>query len=144
MTNSTNKPNVLFWVIGIIALIWNAMGVMAYLGEVYRTEDLKLNMSEAELAYLEAEPAWYTAVFAIAVFAGVLGCILLLLRKKLAYTLFVISLLAVIAQQVYHFVLSDALEIMGTFDITMSIMVVIISIFLVWYSKDQIKKEVLS
>ncbi len=38
MTNSTNKPTVLFWIIGVVALIWNAMGVNAYIQQAYNTE----------------------------------------------------------------------------------------------------------
>jgi len=144
MTESTNKPGIVFWIIGIIALIWNLMGVMAYLGQAYITDEAKSAMSEVELTYMENLPIWYTAAFAIAVFAGTIGCLLILLRKKLAYPLLLVSLLAVIAQQIYHFVLSDALGHMKTFDKTMITMIVVISVFLVWYAKNLINKEVLS
>jgi hypothetical protein len=144
MTESKNKPKIVFWIIGIIALIWNLMGVMAYLGQAYITDEAKAAMSEVEIAYMENLPSWYTAAFAIAVFAGTIGCILLLLRKKMAYSLLLLSLLAVIAQQIYHFVLSDALGHMKTFDITMIAMIVVISIFLVWYAKNLTNKGILS
>ena len=41
MTTNSNKPGALFWVIGVIALIWNLMGVSAYLMQAYQTESYK-------------------------------------------------------------------------------------------------------
>lgn len=82
---TTTKPPVWFWIISILALIWNSMGVNQYLQQAYNTEAFKSMVSTEELEMIGQLPTWYTAVFAIAVFAGALGCILLLLRKKLAY-----------------------------------------------------------
>ena len=79
---TTTKPPVWFWIISILALIWNSMGVNQYLQQAYNTEAFKSMVSTEELEMIGQLPTWYTAVFAIAVFAGALGCILLLLRKK--------------------------------------------------------------
>ena len=71
MTNSTNKPPVWFWIISVIALIWNGLGVMAYLARAFATEEMIAALPEEQQAeYLVEYPAWYTAAFAIAVFAG--------------------------------------------------------------------------
>ena len=84
MSGSSNKPEITFWIIGIIALIWNILGVVAYLMQAYMTqEDLLALPLEEQALYLDI-PAWVTAAFALAVFGGLLGCLLLLLRKKLA------------------------------------------------------------
>ena len=37
MSNS-NKPGVAFWVIGVIALLWNGMGVSQYLMQAFKSE----------------------------------------------------------------------------------------------------------
>ena len=79
---TTTKPPVWFWIISILALIWNSMGVNQYLQQAYNTEAFKSMVSTEELEMISQLPTWYTAVFAIAVFAGALGCILLLLRKS--------------------------------------------------------------
>jgi hypothetical protein len=55
-------------------------------------------ISESHRAIIEARPAWATGAFAIAVFGGALGCLLLLLKKSAAYYLFIASLLGVIVQ----------------------------------------------
>jgi len=39
MSGSSNKPEITFWIIGIIALIWNILGVVAYLMQAYMTQE---------------------------------------------------------------------------------------------------------
>ena len=90
---STNKPPIWFWVIAVVALVWNLMGVMAYIGQAYMTEAELNALPEVEQALYANYPAWATAAFAIAVFGGAIASIALLLRKKLAKTLFLISLI---------------------------------------------------
>ena len=94
--SNLNKPSMGFWVISIVAFIWNAMGVNAYVQQAYQTDSFKAAYTAEQLEIMSRLPSWYTAVFAVAVFASLLGCIFLLLRKKLAVTLFKLGLLAVI------------------------------------------------
>ena len=98
MTNSKVKPPFWYWVVSIIALIWNGLGVDGYLGQAYNTERYRSSFTTEELEIAASLPSWTMGAFAIAVFAAVIGCIGLLLRKKWAKTLFVLSLVAVIAQ----------------------------------------------
>jgi len=140
MTNSTNKPNTGFWIIGIIALIWNLMGVMAYIAQAFMTDEMLAALPENEQALYVDVPSWVTAAFAIAVFAGALGCILLLIRKKMASMVFIISLIAILIQMTYNIILSDASDVYGASGMIMPIMVIVIGFFLVWYSNDVAKK----
>jgi len=144
MSEITNKPKSSFWIIGIIALIWNLMGVFAYITQVNMTPEIIAALPEAEQALYENVPAWVMGVFAIAVFGGSLGCILLLLRKKIATPVFIISLIGIIAQMVYNFGMSKAAEVYGPVGMVMPAMVVLIAIFLVWYSKQATAKGWLS
>jgi len=138
MTKSANKPGIDFWIIGIVALIWNLTGVYAYLQQAYMTaEDLAALPLEQQPLY-ENIPAWVTGAFAIAVFGGSLACILLLIRKKLATTLFLVSLLGVIVQTSYYVFMSDTVEVLGPEGLIMPIIVLLIGVFLLWYAK---KKE---
>ena len=86
---SSNKPGIIFWIIAVIALIWNLMGVMAYRAQAYMTDEAKALLPEAEQAMYSDIPAWATAAFAFAVFGGFLGSLALLLRKKWATSLFI-------------------------------------------------------
>lgn len=88
-----------FWTIGAVALIWNVMGVINFF--VQMNADALAAMPESHRAIVEGRPAWATGGFAIAVFGGAFGCLLLLLRKSAAYYLFIASLLGVIVQLIH-------------------------------------------
>ena len=64
MTTS-HKPNVLFWVIGIIGLIWNAMGVFQFFAENFMKETLYEGYTEEQIALMDNMPAWISVIFAI-------------------------------------------------------------------------------
>ncbi len=138
---TTNKPNIWFWIIGIIALLWNIMGVLRYLAQAYDTESFRAQFNVEQLAAIDNNPAWLTGVFAIAVFAGLLACLLYLLRKKFAVLLFGISLLAVLIQMIYFWLATDSIELFGKVNgIVMPLIVIIIAIFLYFYSKGAAQK----
>ncbi|WP_347174949.1 hypothetical protein [Polaribacter uvawellassae] len=139
MSESTNKPNTAFWVIAVVALIWNLMGVMAYLTRAFITDDMIAALPpEAQAEFLVDYPAWYTAAFALAVFGGAFGALFLLFKKKFAATLFLVSAVGAIAQHVYLFMNVEMK------DFVMPIMIIIVCLFLVWYSKDVTKKGFIS
>jgi len=144
MSDSTKKPGNGFWIIGIVALIWNLMGVYAYLQDAYMSaEDLAALPAELQALY-ENVPAWVTGAYAIAVFGGTLACILLLMKKKLATTLFLVSLLGIIIQMSYGIFMSKAIEVQGSIAIIMSVVVLVIGVFLLWYSKKQVSIGILT
>ncbi len=144
MKHSTHKPNTSFWIIGIVALVWNLMGVFQYISQAYMTNETLAALSEAERALYENVPAWVTAVFAIAVFGGALGCLLLLLRKKMATTVFIISFIAILVQTTYNLFMSRASEVYGPGGLIMPIIILIIGLFLIWYSKKSSSNRWLS
>ncbi len=139
MTNQlTTKPPVWFWIISGFALIWNAMGVDQYLGQAYKTERWRAGLTDDQFEIVSNFPAWLTAAFAIAVFAGALGSLGLLLRKKWAYLLLVLSLIAVIIQMGYILIQGHA------DNIGMTISIIVFALFLVWFSKKTLSKKWLS
>ena len=140
MTNS-NKPNTAFWIIAVLALIWNIMGVIAYLTSVYMVDMAKETMTPEQIELMEATPAWVTGVFAVATFAGFLGALAMVLKRKLAVPLFGISLIAVLIQNGYAWFATNSAEVYGTVQgYVMPLLVIVISIFLYWYSKGSAAK----
>lgn len=144
MSESNKKPGILFLIIGIVALVWNLIGVMAYLKQAYMTKEELLAKSVAEQALYADLPAWVTGAFAISVFGGTLASVLLLLRKKLATFVFILSFIGIVAQMSYNFLVSNAAELFGPGDMIISIMVPVIGAFLIWYSRNQEKAGVLT
>ena len=114
-----------------VTLIWNILGVVNFF--VQMNPDTLALYRESERAIVEGRPAWATGAFAIAVFSGTLGCLLLLLRKSVAYYLFVASLLGVIVTMAHTLSVGIDFslgEILGTI-----LMPLVVAAFLIWYSK---------
>ena len=137
---TTTKPKAAYWIIAIIAFIWNVMGVMAYLAQAYMTDEAKQLLPEAERTLYDNVPAWATAAFALAVFGGLLGSLSLLLRKKIANLLFTVSLVGIIVQMSYNFFISNSIEVYGPGGMIMPIMILVLGIFLFMYSKNATTK----
>lgn len=132
---SSNKPPIWFWIVSVLALVWNAMGVNAYLQQAYDTEAHRSQYTAEQLQAMAEQPSWYTAAFAIAVFAGTLGCIALLIRRKIAKPLFILSLIAVLVQLYHNLIMTSAIQDAGTFGMVMAIMIPIIAILLIMLAK---------
>lgn len=135
MSESIIKPSNSYWVIVFIALVWNLIGVFFYLQLAYMTSEELGLLPNAQQLLLENTPAWVTAAFALSVFGGTLGCILLLMRKKIATFIFIISLISIIARMSFYFIIKNAAEVYAPEDMLMSALVLLFAIFLVWYSK---------
>ena len=144
-TNVKSKPPVWFWIVSIIALLWNLMGVQQYLMEAYEKAEVMATYSEAQRAIFETQPTWLTAAFALGVFLGTLGCLSLLLRKKWAGPLFMISLLAVVARTFYYFFMTNATEVFDLVTGTiLPIAVIVIAGLLLIFSKIATDKNWIS
>jgi len=136
---TTSVPKSFYWISGA-ALVWNLLGVMAYVGQVTMSPESMAALPEAERGLYENMPSWVTGAFAIAVNAGAIGCLLLVLRKALALPILVLSLVAVLVQMFHNFFLSNAIEVMGAPAMIGPAIVILIGVFLVWYASDARKK----
>lgn len=140
--NTIKKPTPLYWLISIVALFWNFMGIIAYLGQAYISDDALKMLPEENQLYFSNVPAWVTAAFAVAVFGGFLGSIGLIIRKKWAYFLFVISFLALLVQHLYNFLIQNYIEMTGS-QMILPIVTFIVALFLIYFSKQKSQQGVL-
>ena len=135
MGESAKLP-VVFWIIAGVGLLWNIIGLVMFYIQMTATPDmLASTYTEEQVAYLQNVPFWVDAAFGLAVLAGVLGCIALLMRKSIATTLFMVSLAAIIIQNIYNFVIGDSLDVFGPSAAALPFMVIAIAIVLLTYSR---------
>ncbi len=124
-----------FWIISGVFLVWNLMGVMAYLMQVTMSDEAMAALPEAQRDLYLNTPAWATGAFAIAVFGGTLGCIFLLIRKSWAVPVLILSLVGVLVQMFHVFALSPALEVLGAGSVVMPTLITAGAVFLIWYAR---------
>lgn len=130
---SSNLPRK-FWIITIIMLVWNILGVVAFMIDFTMSAEALAGMREAQRALYENVPAWATVAYAVAVICGTLGCIALLVRKTVAIPLFVISFVAVLLQFGHAFLGLDLLQVMGPSSLAMPVLITVVAAFLIWFS----------
>jgi hypothetical protein len=123
-----------YWVVAALALLWEATGCFAYLS--------KVGMDAADLARLPAAqrdiwasmPAWATAAYAIAVWAGLAGALGLLLRRRWARIAFAVSLVAVIVQFGWAFLATPILTTIGNSAAAFPAFIMLMAALLLWFS----------
>ena len=123
------------WIVGILALLWNCFGAYDY---------TMSNMRDA-LAWMDAFPIYAKIGWALGVWGGLLGAILLLIRSRYAVWAFAVSMLGIVLSIGWQ--LAAAPPIPGATQSGMTkiipFVVIVIGLFLLWYSWNAEKKGVL-
>lgn len=138
--NLKTKPSIWFWIITVLLLLWNLMGLAAFLTEALAPELITTTYNEDQLQMYNDRPAWYMYNFAIAVLAGTFASILLLVRKKFAVPLSIISLVAVLISTGYT-VYSGALDLVAASDKVLFYLVLALDVVLVIVAMYAAKKR---
>lgn len=126
------KPHWAFWISSIIALLWNGAGSANYIAQTSTTN--VANMPEAYQVFINSRPAWATAAFAITVFAGTIGSILLLLKRYSAMYLFVLSAIALAIVLIHAAIFVS--ENSGYGSIILGVgSSILVAILLLWFTK---------
>jgi hypothetical protein len=132
------------WVIGVIALLWNALGAFDYLMTQTKNEAYMSMFTPEQLEFFYNLPSWSVVLWSIAVWGGVIACILLLLRKSAAVWFFMISLFSVIANTIYLYVFADGMKVMGDpFSLIFSALIILVAVLLYLYSKKMSALEII-
>jgi len=79
------------WVVGVLSLLWNFFGCLDYTMTNLKNAAWLAKMSPDQLAYMNSLPGWLTAFWAIGVWGGLIGSILLLMRNRYAVWAFGLS-----------------------------------------------------
>src|SRR3546814_6328750 len=91
-----------------------------------------------------AMPGWAWTAYALAVGGGTLGAILLMLRKAAAAPLFLLSVIAVIAQFGYSFIGTDLMAVKGATAAIFPAAILVVALFQWQYDRGLIAKGVVN
>ena len=138
--NDTSAVPKWFWSVAVIALLWNLMGLAAFIMQVTMTDEVLAQLPVAEQELYANLPSWVNIAFGVAVMAGTVAAIGLILRKTWAFPMFVISLLGIIAQQSYMYFMSNVIEVMGAGSMVLPMLVLLLAIFFAWFSHSSSQK----
>lgn len=134
--NNENNVHWSFWFIATFMLLWNVMGCINFF--IQMNPDMISSYRENEQAIINGRPVWATVAFAVAVFGGGLGCILLMLKKSVSFYLFIGSLIGVIITM--NHTLGIGIDFSIGEMIGFILMPIVVAAFLIWYSKYSERK----
>ncbi|MBY8825198.1 hypothetical protein [Sphingomonas colocasiae] len=128
IASSTPLPR-WFRPVALLAVIWNAFGVVMYLSSVGVFGDPSAGLNETDRAAAASIPGWIMGAFAIGTFAGLIGSLGLFLRQGWSVPVLIVSLVALLILEGWIVFLSGAL---ASFGLAVPVMVSAGAVLLAW------------
>lgn len=126
-----NKAPKWFIVSAVLALLWNVLGCIAFIMDMRATPEDIAKLPEAQQALYAARAVWSVVATAIAVFGGALGCVGLLIKRKWAIGLLLLSLLGIVVQDIAMFALVNGAALAGPVAVVLQLVVLVVGVLLV-------------
>jgi hypothetical protein len=149
MVEAANKTPWHLWVIGALATLWNAFGANDYtqtqMGNrgYFEMMGFDAATTDAALAFFAGAPVWADAAWALGVWGGLAGSILLLLRSRWAIAAFVASLLGLAGSTIYQTQVEFPPELAEMNSPAMFAVIWAVALLLLWYAWTMRKRGVL-
>src|SRR4030095_4931475 len=100
------------WLVGIIGFLWSSMGVVSFMLTQMNVEAVMSRFPPQQREYFASFPWWAVAFWAISVFGGVIGCLLLLLKKRIAFPVLLASVIGAIVYNLGGLFLLGGMKVM--------------------------------
>ena len=143
MIETTTRAPRHLWIVGVLAVLWNAIGVFDFSATQLRLESYMGQFTPAQLEYFYGFPGWAIAAWGIAVWGSLLGSIALLLRKSWAVWLFGVAIVGMLLAAFHNLVLTDGLSLMGPGAGIFTAIIWIIAFGLFFYARAMVKRGIL-
>lgn len=138
------KPSIVFWIVAVLALLWNGFGLFDYVMTLSNNEEYLAQYTEEQMAYWQGMPFWRLGLWTLGIAAGFVGAVLFIMRRKLATTLWLIAIASILLNSVADLFMGG-IEVLGLGMIAFGAAFVGGVQFLFWlYAKRQEKKGVLA
>jgi membrane protein insertase Oxa1/YidC/SpoIIIJ len=143
-TTAEGRTPTHLWIVGILALLWNAFGCYDYLMTMRADQAYLAQFPADQLAYWDSLPTWLSAFWALGVWGGLVGAVLLLMRSRYAVWAFALSLLGIVISFGYQYLATQMPASMKEGMMAMMpLLIFVIGVFQLWYSRDAEKKGIL-
>jgi len=123
-------------IIAIASLIWNLIGCGTFFADLTVTQEMISKLPADQQMLRKFMPSWLPYVYGVAVISGATGCIGLILRKKWAVNVLMLSFVAVLIQMGYTILFTQAVSVFGPGSAMMSVMVIFMAGFLYFYARN--------
>jgi hypothetical protein len=121
-----------FMIAAIASLLFMGLGCIMYLTQVLADPN---SIPLDQRAALAARPAWVTGANAIAVWVGLIGTVLLVMKRKAAEWVLLVSLIAVLAWLAGLLVVAPLREAMSANDLLVALVVTALTWTIYWFAR---------
>lgn len=90
------------WVGGVVAVVWNGLGTFLWAGTSFAPEAFLRDSPAVQRDYVLSLPLWTTVTWGLGVVGGLVGSVLLLMRRNTALRALAISLFGAISNQLVY------------------------------------------
>jgi hypothetical protein len=127
------KRPIWFLVLVGVLVLWGLMGCAALYFHIAYGPAMDPHATDWDRAFYAAMPAWFVWDYAVAVLAGLLGSLALLLRSRQAVLLYLVSLIAVLVQFGYVFFATDLMAHKGAAaTVPFPAFIIAVAVFQLW------------
>lgn len=132
------------WLVGVFALLFNAIGVFDFVMNLWQGPAYlaSAGMTPEQIAHYRGMPAWMMVVWAVGVFGAFGASVLLLLRRRLAMPVFVVSLVAFLISLLYTYVLTNGGAVMGRQMAITSAVIAVLLVLFAWYARAMAARRI--
>ncbi len=141
---SVKRP-VGFWIVAVLALLWNGFGGFDYVMTRTRNMEYLAQAGDATamLQWIDSMPIWAQVAWPVGVWGSLLGSVLLLLRSRHAVSAFAVSLLGALISFGHQFASTPPAALDTTANKLIPLVIMAIIIGLWWYSRRALGKGLL-
>ena len=126
-----------FWIGAIAILLFMLVGVAGYLATVMTPAE---QMAPEQQAVMAAMPSWQVPVYAVAVWSGLLGAVLLLMRRKLSVPVLLVSTLCAIGTFLPFAIVPAVKELATQGDAIAAVIVIGLCLASYWFARRSQQK----
>ena len=132
------------WLAGILGGLWSAMGVVSFVLTQMNVEAVMSQVPPEQRAYFASFPWWADTFWAVGAFGSLIGCLLLLLEKRLASTVLLAAVIGATVSSLGGLFLLGGMRVMrGSSELTLTVLPVIVAALLASYARAMTRKGVL-
>lgn len=126
-----------YMVAAIASLLFMILGCVTYVMHV--TAD-PASIPLDQRAAFEAEPLWVTAAYAVAVWVGLIGAAMLVVRRKIAQPLLLVSVVAVLAWLAGLLLVPGLRETISANDLAVGVIVAALVWTIFWFARHSAQR----
>ncbi len=125
----TKRPT-WFVVVAVLAVLWNLFGLWSFYYHFTATPEVVATWPEVQQRIAEVTPSWIFVPFAIATIGGTLGSLGLLLGRRWATPVLLLSLLAIIVQFGAYYLLTPTWALTGMTGAALPLCIAVVGLLL--------------